>query len=99
MEFIKEFQPSALTGWAQCLLAFEFIYFTSVALPKLAIIFLYLRLFAWRGTMRAIAWVLITLVTLTSVSLVVSAGFQCIPIAFWVSIPPPSLVFLGFAWI
>lgn len=88
VEFVKEFEPDALVGWAQCLFAFEIIYFTSIALPKLAIILMYLRLFVWKGTLRNISWLLFGLVSATSVSLVISACFQCIPLAFWVSNPP-----------
>lgn len=73
-----------------CLFAFEIIYFTSIALPKLAIICLYLRIFEWRGMMRTVAWVLFTLTALTSVSLVVAACFQCIPIQFFVGLPWPQ---------
>lgn len=86
VEYITASDPSKLVGWAQGLFAFELIYFTSIALPKLAIICLYLRMFNWKGGMRALAWVLFALVSMTSVSLVVAACFQCIPIAFWVSV-------------
>ncbi|KAJ0114981.1 integral membrane protein [Diaporthe amygdali] len=83
VEFVEEFHPKQLTGWAQSILAFELIYFTSVALPKLGIICLYLRIFNWKGAMRNAALVLFTLTAMTSVSLVVAACFQCTPIAFW----------------
>lgn len=85
VEYVEAFEPGKIAGWAQGLFAFELIYFTSIALPKLAIICLYLRLFNWKGTMRVLAWVLFALVTMTSLSLVVAACFQCIPIAYWVS--------------
>ncbi|KAL1871105.1 hypothetical protein Daus18300_004850 [Diaporthe australafricana] len=83
VEFVEEEEPKQLTGWAQSILAFELIYFTSVALPKLGIICLYLRIFNWKGAMRAAAWTLFALTAMTSVSLVVAACFQCTPIAFW----------------
>ncbi|KAI3390406.1 hypothetical protein diail_9740, partial [Diaporthe ilicicola] len=83
VDFVEEFHPKQLTGWAQSILAFELIYFTSVALPKLGIICLYLRIFNWKGAMRSAAWILFTLTAMTSVSLVVAACFQCTPIAFW----------------
>ncbi|KAH8748634.1 integral membrane protein [Diaporthe sp. PMI_573] len=83
VEFVEEEEPKQLTGWAQSILAFELIYFTSVALPKLGIICLYLRIFNWKGATRSVAWVLFTLTAMTSVSLVVAACFQCTPIAFW----------------
>lgn len=83
VEYVEEEHPEQLTGWAQTILAFELIYFTSVALPKLGIICLYLRLFNWKGAMRNVAWVLFALTAMTSFSLVVSACFQCTPIAYW----------------
>ncbi|KAK7714928.1 hypothetical protein SLS63_011523 [Diaporthe eres] len=83
VEFVEEEEPKQLTGWAQSILAFELIYFTSVALPKLGIICLYLRIFNWKGATRTAAWTLFTLTAMTSVSLVIAACFQCTPIAFW----------------
>lgn len=91
VEYIEKFEPTKIAGWAQGLLAFELIYFTSIALPKLAIICLYLRLFNWKGTMLILAWILFGLVSLTSLSLVIAACFQCIPIAYWVSGPSQRL--------
>lgn len=76
-------QPRALVGWAQCILAFEMVYFISVALPKLSIICLYLRIFNWRGALRNMALVLFALTAATSLSLFGAACFQCRPLAFW----------------
>jgi hypothetical protein len=70
-------------GWAECILAFEFVYFTSVALPKIAIVLLYVRVFNWKGTMRNIALLLMALLGATSFSLVLAAAFQCTPLEFW----------------
>lgn len=81
--FIEEQQPKALSGWAQCIFAFELVYFTSVALPKLSILCLYLRIFNWKGSMRLAAWMIFTITAMTSVSLFVAACFQCRPLAFW----------------
>ncbi|TLD24091.1 hypothetical protein PspLS_06970 [Pyricularia sp. CBS 133598] len=72
-----------LRGWAQCILAFEIIYFTSVALPKIAIIFMYIQVFNWRDTRRRVAWGLIALNASLALSLVGAACFQCIPLAYW----------------
>lgn len=83
IEFVEENEPALLAGWAKSILAFELVYFTSVALPKLGIICLYLRIFNWKGAMKTAALVLFTLTAMLSVSLVVSACFQCIPLAYW----------------
>ncbi|KAL0940005.1 uncharacterized protein CTRU02_206615 [Colletotrichum truncatum] len=83
VEFVEEFHPALLVGWAKCILAFEIIYFASVALPKMGIVFLYLRVFNWKGPMRAFAYVLLGVLAATSISFIITACFQCIPIAFW----------------
>lgn len=72
-----------LRGWAQCILAFEIIYFTSVALPKIAIIFMYIQVFNWRNTRRRVAWALVAINASLAISLVGAACFQCIPLAYW----------------
>ncbi|ORY66099.1 uncharacterized protein BCR38DRAFT_456740 [Pseudomassariella vexata] len=81
--FIEENNPALLTKWAQCILAFEILYFSSVAMPKLAILFLYLRVFNWKGPMRVVALGLIVVVAGTGLGLVLTACFQCRPINFW----------------
>lgn len=81
--YLEETNPTALVGWARCLLAFEFIYFTSIALPKLSILFLYLRIFNWTGRIRQLAWGIFTLTAMTSVALDIATLFQCQPLQYW----------------
>lgn len=81
--FLEKNSPGAVVGWAKCLFAFEVIYFISVALPKLSILCLYLRIFNWRGTVRNLAWVLFSLTATTSLALVIAACFQCQPLPYW----------------
>ncbi|KAK1970197.1 integral membrane protein [Colletotrichum sublineola] len=83
VEFLEEFHPELLAGWAKSLLAFEIVYFTSVALPKMSIVCLFLRVFNWKGAMRATAYIILAALVATSVSFVVTACFQCQPIAYW----------------
>ncbi|WDK13102.1 integral membrane protein [Colletotrichum graminicola] len=83
VEYLEEFHPELLAGWAKSLLAFELIYFTSVALPKMSIVCLFLRVFNWKGAMRTAAYVILAALAATSVSFVVTACFQCQPIAYW----------------
>ncbi|GKT43601.1 satratoxin biosynthesis SC1 cluster protein 4 [Colletotrichum spaethianum] len=83
VEFVEDFHPELLTGWAKSLIAFEIVYFTSVALPKMGIVCLYLRVFNWKGMMRTTAYVLLATLAATSVSFVVTACFQCQPLEFW----------------
>ncbi|KZL78319.1 integral membrane protein, partial [Colletotrichum incanum] len=83
VEFVEEFHPALLTGWAKSILAFEIVYFASVALPKMGIVCLYLRVFNWKGMMRTTAYALLATLAATSVSFIVTACFQCRPIEFW----------------
>ena len=83
VDFLEENDPSKLEGWAKCILAFEIIYFVSMALPKMAIVFLYLRVLNWKGSMRTVAHVLLALLAATGFSFIITACFQCRPIEFW----------------
>jgi hypothetical protein len=83
VEAVEQRDPSLLIGWAKSLLAFEMVYFTSVALPKMAVIVLYLRVFNWKGPMRILALVLLAIVAATGLAFVITACFQCRPLAYW----------------
>ncbi|KAK3377394.1 integral membrane protein [Lasiosphaeria ovina] len=84
VEALELRNPSALVGWAKVLLAFEFVYFTAVALPKMSILCLYLRVFKWaHGPMRTASLALFGFVAATWLSMMVTVCFQCRPIAFW----------------
>lgn len=83
VEFIQAERPKQLSGWAQTILAFEMIYFISIALPKLSIICLYLRIFNWKGALQRSAQLLFILTAMNSLALFGAACFQCRPLAFW----------------
>ncbi|KAJ2902909.1 integral membrane protein [Zalerion maritima] len=83
IEAVEAKYPEQTVGWAKTILAFEIIYFTSAALPKMAIVFLYLRIFNWRGLMRNLAILLLVIIASTGVSLIITACLQCQPIAYW----------------
>ncbi|EQB45561.1 hypothetical protein GCG54_00005329 [Colletotrichum gloeosporioides] len=83
VEFVEEFHPALLVGWAKCILAFEIVYFASVALPKMGIVCLYLRVFNWKGGMRTTAYILLATLAATSLSFILTACFQCTPLPFW----------------
>ncbi|KAK7710316.1 hypothetical protein SLS64_005901 [Diaporthe eres] len=55
-KWVTNTNPSQIVRWAQLLLIFEFLHFAGVALPKLAIIFFYIRVFNWKGRMRTICY-------------------------------------------
>lgn len=75
--------PSALITWAKCILAFEYVHFTAVSLPKMAIIFFYLRLFQWQDRMLQASKIVLCLLVGTWFASCVTATVQCTPIAFW----------------
>ena len=83
-DVLKVYNPAALVGWAKVLIAFEFAYFTAVALPKLSILCLYLRVFNWkRGPWRWVTFFLFGLVTANWLSMMIAVCFQCQPLSFW----------------
>jgi rhodopsin domain-containing protein len=74
--------PELLVGWAKGILAIEFIYLASVALPKLSALFFYLRVFVYRKG-RVFAYIVIGLIILNWIVFSISAILQCRPIAYW----------------
>lgn len=83
IEAVEARDPSILVAWAKCIFAFEIAYFATFTFPKMAIMFLYLRIFCWRGTMRVISYVLLGFLAATGLSLVIAACLQCRPLAYW----------------
>ena len=83
IEAVEARDPSVLVAWAKCIFAFEIAYFATFTFPKMAIVFLYLRIFCWRGTMRVISYVLLGFLAATGLSLVIAACLQCRPLAYW----------------
>ncbi|KAK1760064.1 hypothetical protein QBC47DRAFT_333914 [Echria macrotheca] len=77
--------PTVLRHWYQLLFAFELTYFIAVTLPRLAILWLYLRVFNWNagGPMRMITLTVLVAVVATGASMFIAACFQCVPIAYW----------------
>lgn len=75
--------PSQIVRWAQLVLIFEFFHFAGVALPKLAILFFYIRVFNWKGRMRAICYTTMGLVIAASLGSDIAACLQCRPLALW----------------
>lgn len=47
--------PALFTSWARLILATEFIHFTAVSLPRMAIIAFYIRIFEWKENMLEIS--------------------------------------------
>lgn len=80
---IQATDPSLLVGWAKCIYAFEILYYITVALPKMGIVLMYMRVFNWRGVMRGLAIAVLCLLAATFTSFVITACLKCRPIAYW----------------
>lgn len=70
--------PQAVVNWAKCGYAIEQLYATSVALPKLSILAMYLRIFVDRPH-RIACFLLGTVITATAVAGVVTSLASCRP--------------------
>lgn len=75
------YNPTGLASWAKSLYALEWLYLTSVALPKLSILCLFLRVFTSRGA-RLMCYVLIAFVAATWAAYIVATSLQCTPLAY-----------------
>lgn len=82
-EWVNLTNPSQIVRWAQLVLVFEFLHFAGVALPKLAILFFYIRLFNWKGRIRIICYTTMGLLVATWLGSTLAACLQCRPLAFW----------------
>ncbi|KAK3997841.1 putative integral membrane protein [Cladorrhinum sp. PSN332] len=84
VEVLMAEDPEALVNWQKSILGFEFVYLTAVAVPKLSILCLYLRVLNWnRGPWRWATFVLIGMVIVTWLALMIAVCFQCRPLRFW----------------
>ena len=73
--------PRKLIAWAKCLYALEIVAFFAVALPKVSILLLYLRVFVNRIA-RVGCYVAMALVVGTCISYVIVASLQCFPFRY-----------------
>lgn len=78
---VLENHPAQLTEWAKHLYALEWLYLTSVALPKMSILLLYLRVFTNKGA-RLTCWLLLGAVVVIWFTFTVAFNLQCIPLAY-----------------
>jgi hypothetical protein len=79
---VEMINPNLVTGWAKGIFAIELIYLTAVALPKISVLFFYLRIFTTKPS-RRFAQGTIILIAANWVAFVVAAFFQCRPLAYW----------------
>lgn len=75
------YHPTKFESWAKTLYALDWLYLTSVALPKISVLCLYLRIFTSRGA-RLTCHVLLWFVVATWLAYIIAANFQCTPFKF-----------------
>ncbi|RDL36933.1 uncharacterized protein BP5553_04366 [Venustampulla echinocandica] len=79
--YVRKEHPHQLVQWAKCIYALEWIYLAAVALPKLSILFLYLRIFVARFT-RLVTYILMATVIANWAAFLLASIFQCSPVRF-----------------
>ncbi|MCJ1378929.1 hypothetical protein MMC17_002028 [Xylographa soralifera] len=75
------YHPDQLVSWEKSLYALEWLYLSSIALPKISIVALYLRIFTSR-TARVTCYILIFIIVANWISFLFASTFQCSPIAY-----------------
>ncbi|KAL9587326.1 MAG: hypothetical protein Q9203_003554 [Teloschistes exilis] len=73
--------PDVLIKWAKCIYALEFLYLPAVALPKLSLLSLYLRIFVKR-CFKMSTWAVVVLIILNWVAFLLASIFECWPVAY-----------------
>lgn len=74
--------PHQIVAWAKCIYALDLIYFAAVALPKLSILNLCLRVFAVSDAARRITHVMMALMVVIWLSYSLASVFECYPFAY-----------------
>lgn len=76
-----ESNPNTLILWGKCIYALEWIYLPAVALPKLSLLSLYLRIFV-KKAFRQATYVLMGLVICNWIAFSLASTVQCQPVAY-----------------
>ena len=78
---VLKYHPTEFAVWAKTLYALDWLYLSSVALPKMSILFLYLRIFTNRGA-RLTCYILLGITVAIWVAFTIAFNLQCIPLAY-----------------
>ncbi|KAF2728285.1 hypothetical protein EJ04DRAFT_389874, partial [Polyplosphaeria fusca] len=81
MPYVQMHSPKKLETWAKMTVVIPLMYLPAVALPKLSIIALYLRIFSDRAN-RAVCWITAGLVIGNCIGSMVTAFVACVPFEF-----------------
>ncbi|KAF2116794.1 hypothetical protein BDV96DRAFT_34975 [Lophiotrema nucula] len=81
LAYVKMHSPERLETWAKMTLVIPLMYLPAVALPKLSINALYLRIFSDRMN-RVVCWIITGLVVANCIGSMVAAFVACVPLEF-----------------
>ncbi|KAI4162631.1 MAG: hypothetical protein LQ342_003677 [Letrouitia transgressa] len=81
LAYVLKYHPTQFESWGKSLYALEWLYLTSVALPKLSVLCFFLRVFTRRDA-RLTCYVLIGFVTATWAAYILAANLKCRPLAY-----------------
>lgn len=73
--------PTKMVHWYKCVLASEMLCYPAIALPKVSVLLLYLRVFTDKPS-RIIAHCLIYILLAYIVAFSIATGLQCIPLEY-----------------
>jgi hypothetical protein len=73
--------PAQVIAWAKSIYALEWLYLTAVALPKISVICLYLRIFTMHSA-RIACYSLMIIMAANWVAFIFASTFQCSPVAY-----------------
>lgn len=79
--YVEMRNPTQIASWAKSLYALEWLYLPSVALPKISILALYLRIFT-NSTVRITCYITITVLVANWIAFLFASTFQCSSIAY-----------------
>lgn len=80
-EAVWKNHPERISSLFKSLFALEFLYLTGVVLPKISILFLYLRIFIDRRT-RIVCFALIGIIVANWAAYLLASIFQCWPVSY-----------------
>ncbi|KAF2760796.1 hypothetical protein EJ05DRAFT_243018 [Pseudovirgaria hyperparasitica] len=79
--YIHKAHPEKIMSWAKSIYALEWLYLPAVALPKVSILLMYLRIFPY-GWVKVSTKILIFVVLANWFAYLIVSSLQCIPVEF-----------------
>lgn len=84
LAYILHTDPTKIVSWSKSIYALEWLYLPAVAIPKISILLLYLRIFKSRAE-RLTTYVLIFIVIANWFAYLIASSLQCFPFTYqWI---------------